>query len=79
MIRTYVRGQEVLKNTGGLTSLPLPVTFPSRARKVCVRLTTLPRNMLTKPFQIRTPIALTGIEVYINIDLVDLLLSLLRI
>ena len=74
-------GQEVLKNTGGLTSLPLPVTFPSRARKVCVGLTTLPRkkNTLTKPFQIRTPIALTGIEVYINIDLVDLPLSLLRI
>ncbi len=41
------------KNTGGLTSLPLQVTFLSRARKVCVGLTTLPRKktMLTKPFQ----------------------------
>ena len=34
----------MLKNIGGLSSLPLPVTFPSRARKVCVGLTTLPRK-----------------------------------
>ena len=74
--------QEVLKNTVGLTSLPLPVTFPSRARKLCEGLTTLPRKktMLTKPFQTCTPIALTGLEVYmIKQELLELMLSLLRI